>query len=453
MGLSMDACKSAEVDSQRGRSVDGRSPFSVRTSWDLTPNPLAIRLEEMRGAGSAIIDLTEPNPTRCGFDYPDERILRAISDPSGLAYDPDPRGLRSAREAVARELSRFRRGREVVALEQSRLAQTPEEHGSGAEARSRSVDPASIVLSSGTSEAYSWLFKLLCEPGDQVLVPAPSYPLLDFLAHLENVELTHYPIRYDGRWHVDLERIGALCAPRTRALVIIQPNNPTGSFLSADELAKLTAILCARGVALISDEVFIDYRFDSAAPAIPSGLDEHDRSREAGLRFVLGGLSKSAGLPQMKLAWIAVAGPSEKKDAALQRLEMIADTFLSVNTPVQVGLSRLLDAGKSVREQILARVRANRRALLGLERSASCWGCLDAQAGWYAVLRLPRLHSDDEWCLHLLERERVHAHPGHYYSFPVDGHIVLSLLPRPEEFLEGITRIVSLVEEEAARGG
>lgn len=425
--------------------MDPRSPFSARTSWDLTPNRLAIRLQELRESGSSILDLTESNPTRCGFAYPAESILRAIADPAGLSYDPDPRGLRSAREAVARELSRF--------------ARSSESRGDAATAH-RFVDPDSIVLASGTSEAYSWLFKLLCEPGDRVLVPAPSYPLLDFLAHLENVELTQYPIRYDGRWHIDLERIAALCGPRTRALVIIQPNNPTGSFLSEQELSNLAAILADRGVSLISDEVFIDYGFDPAASPIPSALDEPlpgggtsaARSGEAGLRFVLGGLSKSAGLPQMKLAWIAVAGPSQQREAALQRLETIADTFLSVNTPVQVGVAQLPEVGASVREQIRTRVRVNRETLLGLQRSNSCWSCLDAQAGWYAVLRLPRLHSDDEWCLRFLERAHVHAHPGHYYSFPVDGHVVLSLLPRPEAFLEGITRIVRLVEEEAAKG-
>lgn len=423
--------------------MDPRSPFSARTSWDLTPNRLAIRLKEMCDAGRAILDLTESNPTRCGFDYPETPILAAFADPRGFGYDPDPRGLRSAREAVARELTRSEPATGSLMTAERALL--------------HAVDPDSIVLASGTSEAYSWLFKLLCEPGDQVLVPAPSYPLLDFLAHLENVELTPYPIRYDGRWHVDLHRIAALCNARTRAVVIIQPNNPTGSFLNAEELAMLASILAERGVALISDEVFLDYRFDPDPSSIPSALDEPrsvagtsaDRSGKAGLRFVLGGLSKSAGLPQMKLAWIALAGPQDEKEAALQRLETIADTFLSVNTPVQVALPRLLELGASVREQIRTRVRANREALLGLERSASCWSCLDAQAGWYAVLRLPRLHNDDDWCLRFLEEERVHVHPGHYYSFPVEGHVVLSLLPRPDEFLEGVTRITRLVEKDA----
>lgn len=392
----------------------GRGRFSSRTSWDLSPNRLTARWNELIRDGTPVLDLTESNPTRCELPYPTDRIREAMADAGGLRYDPDPRGLRSAREMVARELDSPR----------------------------SSVDPDSIVLCSGTSEAYSWLFKLLCEPGDQVLVPAPSYPLLDFLAHLEDIELVRYPLHYDGEWHVDPDEIADLCGNKSRAVVIIQPNNPTGSYFPADELARLRALLDRRGATLISDEVFRAYGFDPAAPPIPSALEG-----DGGLTFALGGLSKSAGLPQMKLAWIAIAGPSEQKAEAIERLEMVADTFLSVNTPVQTGLRGLLDAGATVRDSILTRVRENRSALLELQSLESSWRCLDARAGWYAILQLPRIHTDEEWCFRFLERDHVHVHPGRYYDFPDDGHVVVSLLPPESKFRDGMSRILSRVEQ------
>ncbi|MCA9729129.1 MAG: pyridoxal phosphate-dependent aminotransferase, partial [Candidatus Eisenbacteria bacterium] len=296
------------------------------------------------------------------------------------------------------------------------------------------VEPEHLVLCAGTSEAYSWLFKLLCDPGDQVLLPAPSYPLLDDLADLEDVELVRYPLRYDGAWHADPDRIERAIGPRTRAVVIVQPNNPTGSCLTHGELEALGSLCERRGLALISDEVFLDYPF--ASEPLPSALDA-----ASGLRFVLGGLSKAAGLPQMKASWIAVAGPPTQRDEALLRLETIADTFLSVNTPVQVGLPALLAAGRVVRRAILDRVRTNRSTILSMRKQAAPWDCLAADGGWYAVLRVPRVHTDEDWCLSLLEQEGVHVHPGYFYDFETDGFLVVSLLPPPDQLREGMTRI------------
>ncbi|MFH1679771.1 MAG: pyridoxal phosphate-dependent aminotransferase [Candidatus Eisenbacteria bacterium] len=377
--------------------------FSRRTSWELRPTRLAERLAAIRAAGDEVVDLTESNPTRCGFSYPAEVILGALADPKGLVYDPDPRGLLSARAAIASR------------------------HGE--------IDPSRIVLSSSTSEAYTWLFKLLCDAGDEVLVPAPSYPLLGDLAAIEAIRIVRYPLLYDGRWHLDTGEIERLAGPRTRAVIVVHPNNPTGSFLSHQEIEWLRGFAAGRGLAIVSDEVLAGYRFGEGE--FPETLAGETES----LTFSLGGLSKAAGLPQMKLSWIIASGPEPLREAALERLEVVGDAFLSVGTSVQVGLESLLSAGDSVRAEIVGRVRANRAALLQARDPGDAWENLHADGGWYAVLRVPRVMSDEEWALELLERERIHVHPGGLFDFPEEGRLVLSLLPPADRFREGIARL------------
>jgi hypothetical protein len=381
---------------------------SSRTSWDREPTALALRLAEIRAAGEAVIDLTESNPTRCGFAYPEEAILSAISGVDALRYEPAPLGLASAREAISR--------------------------------RCGGIDASRIVLSASTSEAYAWLFKLLADEGDEILVAAPSYPLFDFLAKLESVRLRRYPLVYDGRWRLEQGALERAAGPRTRAVVVVHPNNPTGSFLDGEEIDALRTFARRRDLAIISDEVFADYRFDDGPRPLTLAGDVD------ALTFSLGGLSKAAGLPQMKLSWIVVSGAERLREDALVRLEVIGDTFLSVGTPVQAGIEDLLRAGDTVRAEILSRTRANRAALLSSRAADAPWECLHADGGWYAVLRVPRILSDEEWALLLLDRDRVHVHPGELFDFDREGHLVVSLLPPPGAFAEGIGRIARRIE-------
>jgi aspartate/methionine/tyrosine aminotransferase len=381
--------------------------YSGRTSWERETTRLARRLAEMRGAGEAVIDLAESNPTRCGFAYPSDAIRAAIGGPGSLRYEPDPRGSLAAREAVAR--------------------------------RCDGIGPDRIVLSASTSEAYAWLFKLLAEEGDEILVAAPSYPLFDFIARLESVRLVRFPLLYDGRWHLAADEIERVAGPRTRAIVVVHPNNPTGSFLNPEEIAALRGLAARRNLAIVSDEVFAGYAFERAPePRTLAGETE-------ALTFSLGGLSKAAGLPQMKLSWIVASGPEALREEALARLEIIGDTYLSVGTPVQAALEELLASGESVRARILDRVRGNRETLLAARGPDAPWECLHAEGGWYAVLRVPRVRSDEEWALLLLERDRVHVHPGSLFDFGSEGYLVVSLLPPPEVFREGIGRIVERI--------
>ena len=383
--------------------------FSSRADWDQTPNALARLRAEMLASGESFIDLTESNPTRCGFAYPDDLVLRALSDPACLAYDPDPRGMRGARAAVSRAFA-------------------------GA------LDPERIVLTASTSEAYSWLFKLLCEAGDEVLVPRPSYPLFDYLARLESVRLESYPLTYEDRWRLDWDVLAQKVRPRTRAVIVVHPNNPTGSYLDEKEIAGLREVCRAHGLTIISDEVFFGYPLVESARAPSSLFGISDV-----LTFCLGGLSKMAGLPQMKLAWIAVNGPVAERRKALQRLELIGDTYLSVGTPVQTGVERLLEAGETLRPQILHRVRGNLEFLARSREPEAAWECLRAEGGWSAVLRLPRIVSEQDWAITLLKQDRIYVHPGFFFDFPGEGYLVVSLLPPEGQFCEGVGRLLQRV--------
>jgi aspartate/methionine/tyrosine aminotransferase len=382
--------------------------FSSRSSFDLSPNPLALALERLLAASRPLLDLTESNPTRAGVPYDTETIRSALASPGALRYEPHPFGLPAAREVVARVLT----------------------------AGERVVQPSRVVLTASTSEAYAFLFKLLCDPGDEVLVPAPSYPLFEHLARLEAVRPVSYRLAYDGAWHIDFPSLRAAMTPRTRAVVTVSPNNPTGSYVKRDELARLAAL----GLPIVSDEVFAEYPLREDPTRATSALEADG----APLVFALGGLSKLAALPQMKLAWIAVAGEDAKVREALGRLELVADAFLSVSAPVQHALPTLLGSRTGIQSAIRARTRGN-LALLRTAVEGTPASVLDVEGGWYAVLHLPRTRSEQAWVLCLLEEEGVYVHPGHFFDFEDEAYVIVSLLTVEGTFQEGVRRIVRRV--------
>ena len=383
--------------------------FSARTRWDLTSNRLASLAAARRNAGGAFFDLTQSNPTQVGLPYPGD-LLTPLSDPSGLLYEPSPFGLRSAREAVSADYRR--RGVEV-----------PADH---------------VVLTASSSEAYGFLFKLLCDPGDTVLVPRPSYPLFEYLAGLESVAVEPYPLRYDGEWHVDLAALARAAAAGARAVVVVNPNNPTGSYVKREEAARIRQIAAEAGAAVISDEVFADYplradgrRVDCLAGPGPAVV------------FCLGGLSKSCGLPQLKVGWIAVSGPGPARDEALARLEVVADTYLSVGTPAQRALPRLLARLPELQPLVAARVAGNLDRLRRRTAAPCPVTLLEPEGGWYATLQVPATATEEEHVTRLLEEDGVLVHPGYFFDFPQEAYLVVSLLPPPEDFTTAIDRLLA----------
>lgn len=384
--------------------------FSSRLPEFLTENALAQALAARRRSGSPLIDLTESNPTRVGLHYPERALAEAFASVELARYAPDPRGLLSAREAIA-------------AVSDGRL------------------EPERLFLTASTSEAYGFLFKLLCAPGDEVLVPQPSYPLFEHLTQLEGVVARPYRLHYHGRWAAELDELRRAVNRRTRAVLVVSPNNPTGSCCEAAELAGL-AELCARGapggepLALVGDEVFADYPLHEGSPA-PSVLDQ-----ERALAFSLGGLSKSCGLPQMKLGWIALGGPAGLRDEAARRLEVICDSYLSVGTPVQLVAPRLLELGADIRVEILERISGNlARLVAAVGRHPACT-LYRPEGGWTAVVRVPALRSEEGLALELVEQEGVVVHPGYFFDFAHEAYLVLSLLPDPRCFGDAVERVL-----------
>ena len=373
-----------------------------------TVNATARTIEALRAGGIDIIDLTASNPTRVGLHYPVD-LLAPLGAAASLVYEPLPRGLPAAREAVSREFAR----------------------------RGLVVAPDRILLSASTSEAYSWLFKLLCDPGDNVLIPQPSYPLFEHLTVLEAVEVHPYRLEYHGRWRVDVHDVQRRIDDRTKAVLVVSPNNPTGSLLHRDDLASLDELCAARNLMLIGDEVFADFPLD-AAPEAASVLE----ARNA-VSCSLGGLSKSTGLPQVKLGWMAFNGPDTEIDALLQTLDVIADTYLSVSTPVQVAAPDLLARGTDVRRQIQERVSTN---LAALRRVASAFpevSVLGVEGGWSVPVRVPRYRSEEALVLELLTAEHVLVHPGYFFDFESEAFVVLSLLVEPAIFAEASARVLT----------
>lgn len=386
--------------------------FSARTPANLATNRLSAALADVRRSGGAVIDLTASNPTHAGFDYPTD-LLAPLAHPRGLDYAPEPLGLPAARQAVARDFAR----------------------------RGLTVSPDWIALACSTSEAYSLLFKLLCDPGDQVVVPRPSYPLFEHLTRLDSVDTVPYELEYHGGWSIDLDGLARAFTPRTRAVLIVNPNNPTGSFVSAAELDAIVALCAERGVAVISDEVFADYELTPGASAAAGRLI----GQSDALGFTLGGLSKSIGLPQAKLAWIAMSGPADQVEGARTRLDLICDTYLSVSTPVQAAAGDLLDRGLAVRAAIQQRIATNRDLLAArVAREPSC-EFLRADGGWYAVVRVPSLAPEEELVLTLLAEDGVLVHPGYFFDFPSESFLVVSLIAPEASFAHGIGRVLQRV--------
>ncbi len=382
--------------------------FSNRTQWNLNNNRLTEALARHRASGRKLFDLSASNPTECGLNYDRQAIMRALCSPAALGYQPDPLGLKTARAEVRDYYAE--RG-EHIALED-------------------------LVLTTSTSEAYSFVFRLLCNPGDEVLVPTPSYPLFDFLAEINDVKLTRYPLLYDHGWQIDQHALEQAITPRTRGIIVVHPNNPTGHFSKPSEMARLNQLCAAHGMAIIADEVFLDFNWNDARPA-------SFVANTGALTFTMSGISKVSGLPQMKLAWLVVSGAEAEKREALARLEMIADTYLSMNAPIQLAAPTLLKLRQGFHKQLMTRMRWN---LAGLDSQLAGKNCsrLEVEGGWYAVLRIPATRPDEDLAIELLEKHDLQVHPGHFYDFPRDGHLVLSLITPEQDFAEGVRRILSM---------
>ena len=386
--------------------------FSQRTGWNLAQNRHAAAVEKHRAGGRSLLDLTVSNLTVIGLDYDEGAIRAALTHPNGLRYEPAPKGILPAREAIA---DYYR-------------------------ALGVSISPENLILTVSTSEAYSYCFRLLCDPGDEVLVPAPSYPLFEFLATLQDVKLVPYELVYDHGWQVEFESLRRAITPRSRAVMVVHPNNPTGSYLKEWEMERLNTLCGEHGMAIVADEVFLDYELEGTAR--PSFA-----ANDGALTFTLSGLSKICALPQIKVAWLVVSGPAETAEQALARLEVIADTYLSPNAPVQWAIPALLGTREGVQRQLSARVRRNLAELdaqLAVQQSCSR---LRVEGGWYAVLRVPVTRSDEDLAIALLEHEGVLVHPGHFYDFSGDGYLVISLITPEAEFREGLRRVLKRIAD------
>ena len=386
--------------------------FAKRTNWRIRSGALACSLAATRASGQPLVDLSESNPTACSFAYLQPSVLAPLTNPAALRYNPDPRGMIEARQSIAAYYS----------------------------ARGVQADPDHIFITSGTSEAYGFLFRLLLDPGERILVPRPSYPLLDVLADLHDVQLIPYLMHYDGLWWTDLDTVEAALDPSVRALFTVSPNNPTGSCLRKQEQDRLVCVAHAHGAAIIADEVFGDYVYtdDSSHAATMA-------SSSKALTFTCSGISKILGLPQMKIGWILVGGPDDLASEACRRLEVIADTYLSANTPVQCALAAWFARRASIQAEIMERTRGNLASLRSL-LAGSRTEPLHVDGGWTAVIRLPRTRTEEEWLIALLDKDRVLLDPGQFYGFDQDGYAVLSLLPPPDVFREGIGRLAERLE-------
>jgi alanine-synthesizing transaminase len=382
--------------------------FSNRLPPNPAANAVSRRLAALRASGEVWVDLTESNPTRAGFEYPVD-LLEGLANERALVYEPHAQGMIAAREAVAIDHAR----------------------------RGARIDPARVVLTASTSEAYAWLFKLLCNAGENVLVPRPSYPLFEHLTRLEAVEARPYDLEYHGRWQLHVEAVAASATAATRAVLVVSPNNPTGSYLTRSELEPLSAFCAERGISLIVDEVFVDYPID-----LPAGVVTDIAASSRPLAFTLGGLSKTVGLPQLKLGWIVVGGEERVRNDAVAALELIADSYLSVSTPVQVATADLLRRGAAIRAAILGRVHENLAALRRVAGNFNAVTTLTCEGGWYAVVRVPATRSEEELMLALLERERVLVHPGYFFDFPHEAYVIVSLLPQPDIFADAAARML-----------
>jgi alanine-synthesizing transaminase len=382
--------------------------FTRRTGWNLTENRYTEAIHRHVHTGRELLDLTASNPTTVGLQYDEKYILGALSKPEALTYEPVAKGLTAPIQAIAAYYAELE------------------------------VKVGDLLLTTSTSEAYTFCFRLLCEPGDEVLVPTPSYPLFEFLADLQDVKLVPYPLIYDHGWQIDFHSLEQKLTPRSRAVIVVHPNNPTGSYVKAHEAEKLSAICAEREMAIVADEVFLDYSLGERGKSLTAN--------ETCLTFTLSGLSKVSCLPQMKVAWIAVSGPERLRQEAMARLEVIADTYLSMNAPVQHAVPEFLQVRRSLQQQLHTRVRTN---LAELDRQLSgqkMVSRLEVEGGWYAVLRVPATRSDEELAIALIGHMDVLVQPGHFYDFRSDGYLVVSLITPEQRFAEGLSRVLKFLE-------
>ena len=390
--------------------------FSDRTAWNLEPNPLSTALADRLASGEPVIDLTESNPTKCGFHFEAERILGALSQPAGVTYDPVAQGLLPARNAV---VDYYR-------------------------SRNCAVNIHDIFLNTSTSEAYSFVFRTLCNPGDEVLIPQPGYPLFNFLGDIQDVVTMHYPLIYDYGWQIDFHALQHAITSRTRAIVVVNPNNPTGHFCKPEDVHRLNQICLEGDLALIADEVFLDFSLgNDIAPSFVSN--------NGALTFTMSGLSKISGQPQMKVAWLIATGQEALKQKAVARLEMIADTYLSMNTPMQLALPVLLELRHNFQQQCTARTRNNLAQLDKLISTQKLCTRLNLEGGWYAIVKVPVIGRDEDFALELLNTRGVYVHPGHFYDFPGNGYLVISLITPERPFAAGMEALVALIGEKFRR--
>jgi aspartate/methionine/tyrosine aminotransferase len=382
--------------------------FADRTSWNLTPNRLAEALAQHQAKNNLLFDLTVSNPTECGFMYDNDAILRALSNPAATMYQPEPRGMATARHAIAEYYA----------------------------ARGCDVPVEDILLTTSTSEAYSFVFRLLCNPGDELLIPAPSYPLFDFLADIQDVRLVRYPLFYDHAWEIDFHALEQAITPRTRGVIVVHPNNPTGHYTNSAAMKHLNEICSPNNMAIIADEVFLDF-------SLTQELHRSFAANSEALTFTMSGLSKIAGLPQMKAAWLIASGPERWKSQACARLDVIADAYLSTNAPIQLAVPSFLQQRGGFQKQLMARVRDNLRELDRQIAAKNSCSRLEVEGGWYVVLRVPATRPDDDLAVDLLESMGVYIHPGHFYDFPGDGYLIASLITPEHDFAEGIRRLLA----------
>jgi alanine-synthesizing transaminase len=379
--------------------------FSARTDWPVETNRITQAIERARAGGRNLLDLTVSNPTTAGFKYPQIQL------PTAPIYDPQSKGLLTARQAV----SRYYRERTDPCA----------------------VDPERIFVVPGTSEAYSYIFRLLCGPNDEVLIGAPGYPLLDLLANICDVKLVRFHCFYDHGWHIDFHDVEQRITSRTRAICLVHPNNPTGAYVKPEDRARLDSLCGRHELALVVDEVFLDYNVELAP--YPSFADHSEV-----LTFTLNGVSKLAGLPQMKLSWLTVSGPHTQVAEAVRRLEIISDTFLSASTPIQLAAAELIASRQQFHRQLLDRVRANLAEFDSQIRSrTSACNRLLVEGGWYVTLRVPNVQSDEELALSLIESDGVIVEAGHFFDFPQEGYLVLSLVTPEPMFKDGVRRILA----------
>lgn len=386
--------------------------FAERTKWDLAANRLSRALDAHRASEKRLLDLTISNPTECGFVYDENAIRQALASPGVLRYEPDARGLRSARASVADYYA----------------------------SRGVRIKADDVFLTTSTSEAYSFAFRVLCNPDDEILIPSPSYPLFDFLARIHDVRLLHYPLLYDHGWQIDFHALEKSISARTRAIIVVHPNNPTGHFTKRAEAQRLTDICAANEMALMADEVFLDF-------ALINETAQSFAGSNSALTMTTSGVSKIAGLPQMKAAWLVVSGAPQLKAQALARLEVIADTYLSISTPIQLALPVFMEQRREFQKQLMERLRRN---LAVLDRQLACQqACsrLKVEGGWYAVVRLPAIYDDQEFAVNLIDAKGVYVHPGHFYDFPGNSWLVLSLITTENAFADGLDLLLRQANE------